>query len=79
MVRVGVAFVAAIVNALLAAFGVGDAESVTVTVKFEPPTVVGAPEITPAVGSSVKPLGRLPAETDHVYGEIPPVADKAAA
>jgi hypothetical protein len=46
--------------------------SVTFTVKFAVPAVVGVPEITPAV-FNVNPAGRLPDEIVHVYGEVPPV------
>lgn len=56
--------------------GVGVCESVTVTVKLEVPVKVpvGVPEITPAV-LMVKPAGRLPAVTAHLYDGTPPVAD----
>jgi hypothetical protein len=40
--------------------------SLTVTVKFEVPFVVGVPEITPLEAASVSPAGKLPALIDHV-------------
>ena len=50
------------------------AASVTFAVKSKGNAVVGVPEIVPAP-DIVKPGGRLPAATDHVYGVVPPVAD----
>ena len=38
----------------------GDSESLTCTVKFEVPAVVGVPEITPLLAPRVKPAGKLP-------------------
>jgi hypothetical protein len=49
-------------------------ESVTLTVKFEVPAVVGVPEIVPVELPRDSPAGRLPDRTDHVYGVVPPVA-----
>ena len=40
--------------------------SVTLTVKFEVPLLVGVPEITPVDDDRVRPAGRLPEATDHV-------------
>jgi len=55
---------------------VGFSESVTVTVKLIGPVCgpVGDPIITPLEALSVRPAGKLPAVTAHVYGVIPPVA-----
>ena len=50
------------------------AESVTFAVKSKEPAAVGVPEIAPAP-DIVNPFGKLPPETDHVYGVVPPVAD----
>ncbi len=47
--------------------------SVTRTVKFDVPFVVGVPEITPADDSD-RPAGRVPEASDHEYGVVPPVA-----
>lgn len=44
----------------------GLALSLNVTVKLDVPLAVGVPEITPVVGASVNPAGRLPALIDHV-------------
>ena len=38
----------------------GDSESLTCTVKFEVPGVVGVPEISPLLAFRVKPFGKLP-------------------
>jgi hypothetical protein len=56
----------------VAVFGVGEVESVTLTVKLEVPTLCDFPDITPVVALSKNPLGKLPAEIDHVYGIVPP-------
>jgi hypothetical protein len=43
----------------------GDSASVTSTVKFEMPTVVGVPEMVPVPGSNDSPGGSDPWEMDH--------------
>jgi hypothetical protein len=48
--------------------------SVTVAVKANVPLAVGVPEITPFPAVRVRPAGRLPLVTDHVYAGVPPVA-----
>ena len=48
------------------------AKSRRLTVKFCVPNAVGVPLIAPPLRFS--PAGRLPAETDHVYGFTPPLA-----
>ena len=47
--------------------------SVTLTVKFAVPAVVGVPDIVPAP-DNVRPAGKAPAEMVHAYGVVPPVA-----
>ena len=47
-------------------------ESATLTVKFTVPGVVGVPLICDP--DKLNPDGRAPAEIDHVYGGVPPVA-----
>ena len=47
--------------------------SVTCTVKFAVPGVLGEPLITPPL-LRLKPAGRLPVEIDHAYGAAPPLA-----
>ena len=47
--------------------------SVRVTVKLEPPVVVGVPVMAPPA-ESVRPLGSDPVVTAKVYGVRPPVA-----
>ena len=51
----------------------GVSESVTLTVKFAVPLVVGVPEICPLL-FMLKPEGRLPAAILQMYGVTPPVA-----
>jgi hypothetical protein len=45
-------------------------KSLTFTVKLDVPAVVGVPEITPAE-LIASPVGKAPAESDHVYGVVP--------
>ena len=40
--------------------------SVTCTVKLLVPLAVGVPEITPVLGASDSPAGKVPTETDQV-------------
>jgi hypothetical protein len=47
----------------VAVFVVGVSESVTVTVKFVVPAVVGVPEIAPVAPFSTSPAGRDPVVT----------------
>jgi hypothetical protein len=51
----------------------GDPLSLTATVKVDVPLPVGVPEITPPL-DSVRPTGRVPDASDHVYPGVPPVA-----
>ena len=46
---------------------------VTRTVKLELPAVVGIPSRTP-VADRLRPAGSVPADTDQLYGLVPPVA-----
>lgn len=46
-------------------------------VKDAVPAVVGFPVSAPVDGFNDTPAGRVPAETDHVYGVRPPVAETA--
>ena len=64
------AFWAVMVNCFVA---VAEAESVMLTVKVEGPGDVAIPVIVPT-GDRLKPAGRLPADTAHVYGGVPAVA-----
>jgi hypothetical protein len=55
---------------------VGAVESVTLNVSAVAfAAAVGVPLITPVEEFSVKPLGKVPDVSDHVYGLVPPVAD----
>ena len=47
----------------VAVLAVGVSESVTVTVKFVVPAVVGVPEIAPVAAFSTNPVGRDPVVT----------------
>lgn len=49
----------------VAVLAVGVSESVTVTVKFAVPAVVGVPEIAPVAALRFRPNGKLPLVTDH--------------
>jgi hypothetical protein len=60
-------------GALAVCFGV--LESVTCTVKLKGPDVVGVPEITPA-GERLRPGGKDPENSNHVYGVVPPAAER---
>jgi hypothetical protein len=50
--------------------------SVTLTVKLYVAAVVGVPEMTPVDALSDNPGGRAPADIDHVYGSVPPIAPR---
>jgi hypothetical protein len=63
---------------LFVAVEAGDAVSVTRTVKFEVPAVVGVPVILPVEAFRAKPPGSVPVEMDQVYGVIPPLATNVA-
>jgi hypothetical protein len=52
-------------------------ESATCTVKIEFPAEVGVPVIVPPL--RLKPGGRLPELTLHLYGDTPPVAPRGVA
>lgn len=49
-------------------------ESIAFTVKPKLPAVVGVPVIPPVALFSVSPAGRVPAEMEYVYGDVPPEA-----
>lgn len=49
--------------------------SVTRTTKLELPGVVGVPEIIP-FAPRVRPAGNEPVESAHVYGAVPPLAER---
>jgi hypothetical protein len=60
------------------ALNAGELESATCTVKLDVPAVVGVPEITPALLSTI-PAGKDPAVTLQIYGVIPPDAASVVA
>ena len=43
-------------------------------VKAEAPLPVGVPVMAPVLVLSDRPAGRDPADTEYVYGPVPPVA-----
>jgi hypothetical protein len=51
------------------------AASVTLAVKVKLPVAVGVPVSAPPV-VNVNPAGSAPEETVHVYGSVPPLANK---
>ena len=59
-------------RACVAVCAVGVVLSVALTVKLYVPEAVGVPEIV--LPLSVRPVGSEPAEMDHVYGLVPPLA-----
>ena len=50
-----------------------DVPSVTLTVNLDVPIAVAVPEMIP-LGVRLRPSGREPLASDHVYGGVPPVA-----
>src|SRR3989304_8833240 len=48
--------------------------SVTCTVKFDVPAVVGVPLITPVAVLRASPVGSVPTDTAQLYGVLPPAA-----
>lgn len=61
-------------RAAIAVCGVGDVESVAVTVKFATPPTVGVPEITPVAAFKTKPRGRAPDVMAQDKGKTAPTA-----
>lgn len=49
----------------------GELESVTITVKFAVPAIVGMPEIFPVAASIDKPLGKVPELMLQLTGNVP--------
>jgi hypothetical protein len=56
----------------------GLSESVTENEKVKVPAAVGVPLIAPVEAFRLRPPGRLPPVTAHVYGVVPPVASSVA-
>ena len=61
---------------LVAVCAVGRVASITLTVKLKTPEPVGVPEIVPVPTLKLTPGGRDPELIDHVYGAMPPAADR---
>jgi len=59
------------------AVSAGELESVAFTVNDVVPACVGVPVMSPLV-ESASPAGSDPLARDHVYGAVPPVADRIA-
>jgi hypothetical protein len=53
-------------------------ESVTSMVSESDPTALGEPLICPPEAFRLRPDGKVPEYTDHVYGAVPPVAASVA-
>ena len=57
----------------------GALESTTWTVRAVLVTVcVGVPVIAPVEPFSMRPVGSVPLVSDHIYGGVPPLADRTA-
>ena len=78
MVMANVGGLTVMLSCLLTVCGVGVAESVAVTVKFQVPAVVGVPVIAPVDESSDNPAGSVPTVTLQVMGGVPPEACRVA-
>jgi hypothetical protein len=57
--------------------GVGIKESLTITVNSKMPFTLCLPEIVPSL-LKLRPGGSEPPTTLHVYGGVPPLADRVA-
>lgn len=62
-----------VIDSLAVAVAAGELLSCAATVKLAMPALVGVPEIRPVL-DMLRPAGRLPDATDHVYPGVPPVA-----
>ena len=60
-------------TSVTASVAVAAKASLTWTVKAKLPAVAGVPDRTPVEAFSVRPDGRLPADTDQANGPVPPV------
>ena len=56
----------------------GGPGSLTLTVKFDLPTALGTPEITPVEAFRLRPAGSDPELSDHVPSPAPPVDESRA-
>ena len=65
------------VSDLVAVCAVGSVASITLTVKLKTPEPVGVPEIVPVPALKFTPGGNDPALIDHVYGVVPPLAERS--
>ena len=65
-------------NLAVAVIGVGDDESVAVTVNLDIPRVVGVPVMAPELPARLSPTGSFPEVIDHITGGVPPVAARVA-
>ena len=63
------------IESCLVTVACGESESLAWTVNVEVPVAVGVPDIRPAEESE-RPGGREPAVMDHVYGLVPPIAER---
>ena len=73
----GVTTAATTMLRLAVAVFAGALESATRTVKLNVPEAVGVPLIWPAA-FRLNPAGKAPAESDQLYGPVPPLAANEA-
>jgi hypothetical protein len=76
LTTVVVAGATVMVSDLVAVCAVGVVASITLTVKLNTPEAVGVPEIVPLPALKLTPVGSDPALIDHVYGVVPPLAER---
>ena len=69
--RVAVVIAGTVAITILRALVAFPATFVALTVKLNVAAVVGVPDITPVFPFRLKPVGRLPADTDQVIGTVP--------
>jgi hypothetical protein len=71
---VGLSVIAALIATVYARVPMAPMLSVARIVKLPDPALVGVPDITPVVGFSDSPAGKVPALTEKVLVPVPPVA-----
>ena len=64
-----------VIDSVAVAVSAGELLSCAATEKLEVPTAVGVPEMRPVL-DKLRPGGKLPEATFHVYPGVPPVALK---
>jgi len=64
-----------VIESCLVAVACGESESLAWTVNVNVPVDVAVPDIRP-VEVRERPVGRVPVIRDHVYGLVPPIAER---